>query len=267
MIGSPQEALLLAGIVLALAVLEYQRRRGRRMSRRISSLRHQLEKMREELSELQRDRLELLSSVSSAMEEPLEEILDEAEELTRPGERDQAGLQRGISRLRDAADAITRQRDMLMEIDHLRTSALSPEGEGPPEGLPADWDHELALDDLLSDAIQTSSEMLGGKRLNLTVAMDDEVMVRGSSNYLERALSALLRRTMELAPVDSILSVTLERKPPSAELRIAYRGSPRAGADKLELSEELARQVMISHRGWLRQGKKPGEYQAGLPLI
>jgi signal transduction histidine kinase len=265
MISSVEEGLLLAGIVLALAVLEYQRRRGRKLRRRISSLRHQLEKMREELFGLQRDRLNLLASVTSAMEEPLEEILEEAEELSRPGERDPGEVQRGLSRLRQAADAISRQRDTLVEIDHLRTTALDPDDEGE-DAQREGWDRELALDDLLSEAIQRSSESLGGKRLNLTVAMDEGVMVRGSRNYLARALSALLARTMGLAPVDSILSVTLERKPPSAELRIAYRGSPRTRADRLELSEELARQVMISHRGWLRQGKKPGEYQAGLPL-
>lgn len=267
MISSVEEGLLLVGILLALVVLEYQRRRGRRLSRRLSSLGRQLEKMREELAELQSDRLELLSAVSGTFEDPLEEILDEVEAMSRPGERDPAGVKRGLTRLRKAAAALSRQRETLSEIDHLRTVALgnggkSGEGSGPPEG----WDGLIPLDELLSEAIQSCAEDLRDKRMNLTVAMDEEVMVRGSRDYLTKAMRGILCRTVSLAPVESILSVTLEVAPPSAELRITYRGQPRGGAGRMELSEELARQVLITHGGWLRQGRKQGEYQAGIPL-
>ena len=267
MISSWEEGLLLVAVLAALVVLEYQRRRGRNLSRRLSSLKRQLDKMREELADLQRDRLELLSAVSGTFENPLEEILDEVEAMSRPGERDPAGVKRGLARLRSAAAALSRQRETLSEIDQLRTIALG-EREGAESGtsLPEGWDRRLALDELLSEAIQTCAEDLRDKRMNLTVAMDEEVMIRGNREYLTKALRGILSRTVALAPVDSILSVTLEVSAPSAELRVSFRGQPRGTSNRMELSEELARQVMLTHGGWLRQGKKQGEYQAGLPL-
>jgi len=267
MISSWEEALLLVAVLAALVLLEYQRRRGRNLSRRVSSLRHQMEKTREELADLQRDRLELLSAVSGTFESPLEEILDEVEAMSRPGERDPAKVKRGLARLRSAAAVLAQQQETLAEIDQLRAIALG-EGGGAKGGmpLPEGWDRRLALDELLSEAIQTCTEELRDKRMNLTVAMDEEVMIRGNRDYLTKALRGILSRTVSLAPPDSILSVTLEVSAPSAELRISFRGQPRGTSDRMELSEELARQVMLTHGGWLRQGKKQGEYQAGLPL-
>ena len=229
----------------------------------MDSLRNQMSNMKEELDDLQRDRLELLSGVSAAIDEPLEGILDEVEALSRPGGRNTAGVEESLARLKAAAAKITRQREILTEIDLMRATSLNAENE---ENLPQGWNEEIALDDLLAEAIQSCSDSLGEKRLNLTVAMDEQVLVRGSRDYLSKALRAMLYRTVTLAPLDSIVSLTMERKPPSAELRITYRGAARGGGDRMELSEELARQVMLIHGGWLRRGGKQGEYQAGLPL-
>ncbi len=267
MISTWEEALLLVAVLAALVLLEHLRRGRRALSRRLSSLENQREKMRAELAELQRDRLELLSAVSGTFEEPLEEILDEVEAMSRPGERDPEGIKRGLARLRAAATELTRQRETLSEIDHLRTIALADrDGSEDDVSLPDGWDDPIALDELLSEAIQSCAEELRDKRMNLTVAMDEEVMIRGSRDYLTKAVVGILSRTVALAPVESILSVTLELTPPSAELRINFRGQPKGAIDRMELSEELARQVLITHGGWLRQGRKQGEYQAGLPL-
>ncbi|MBD3369774.1 hypothetical protein GF402_05350 [Candidatus Fermentibacteria bacterium] len=253
---------LAAGLVaLLLLGLELLRRRLIRYRRDLESTRKDLLETKRELSRLEKARSGLLARIGSAVHAPLSAVRNTTDELTLPAELSSTELKSKIAVLSSSVEKID---DFLLTLGEMASldNMASEEGADPLR----ETGTELKLDDVVSSVLQSLSEEMSSEGLNLTVAMEGSVPIKGDQRYLRQALDSLFTETLQSAPRDSIVSVNLSRTHNSARLAIDYRGECACDREEEDLGVELARQILGAHGGWISSAGKRGEFNLGLPL-
>jgi K+-sensing histidine kinase KdpD len=254
---------LAAGVVaLLLLALELLRQKLARYRKNLDNTKKDLQMTKEELSRLEKSRSGLLARIGSAVHGPLSAVRNTTDELTLPAELSSTELKSKIAVLSSSVEKID---DFLLTLGEMASldNMASEEGAEPLREAGA----ELKLDDVVSSVLQSLSERMSAEGLNLTVAMEGSVAVKGNERYLRQALGSLFSETVQSAPRDSIVSVNLSRTQTSARLTIDYRGECVSEGDGEDLGVELARQILGAHGGWISSAAKRGKFNLGLPLF
>jgi len=249
-----------SAVILVAAVAEHFRRRAASLRRNNANLSRELAAARAEVAEGEKARSDLLSRIGVTLRKPLASIRNASDEVSRTFDCPQ-WVREQLSLLAVEVDNISRFIDLIGEIASLeRPSDSKDSTSGKPAG-PA-----LDLEGMLTSIIQEASPRLSEKGISLAAAIDPDVHVKGDERYLRQALESLLMETLRHAGRGSVLSIDLSGDGRSAHLALDYRGAQDPDAAGSVLGTELARQVIGVHGGWLQEGSKRGQFQAGLPL-
>lgn len=254
-------SIAIAALILVLVVLEFFRRRDIRARRRLRELKTEIETMKWEISSLEKLKSELLTRIGSSLRQPLTSVRESALELTRPLDSSPE-MNTQMSRLTAEIDEIEHFLNVLSEIAMLEDLEESSNGTPPLGGMENPL---IRIDQLVSDILQDNIHRMTEYGLSLTVAMDDNLLVRGNEKYIVHAVSNLINEAMRQISRGGIVNVNLSRTADSIRLKINTRGEPRSEEGNSALGVELARLIISTHGGWLTEGRGIGEYTANLP--
>jgi signal transduction histidine kinase/DNA-binding response OmpR family regulator len=165
-----------------------------------------------EAQEANRLKEEFLATLSHELRTPLQAVLSWSR-ILRMDRIDRASFHRGLEVIERSAKAQTQMIDALLDVSRITSGKVSLEQRAVP------------LRDLLRSGIDAARADALAKGVAIhSPEGEDEAVVRGDPNRLEQVIANLLSNAIKFTPEGGVVTVGLDRREDSAEIRISDTG-------------------------------------------